>query len=110
MSEPSDNAPDGNATNKDSIQIGDSGSHASRGDIANPLSQSDAIEMSAVQEIYAAKPQPEKLPKPSVWPVTLALGVTLLSFGIVTHWIMSLVGFSLFLLAAGGWVGDLRND
>lgn len=63
MSEPSDNAPDGNATNKDSIQIGDSGSHASRGDIANPLSQSDAIEMSAVQEIYACQATTGKIAK-----------------------------------------------
>jgi hypothetical protein len=57
-----------------------------------------------------AKPQPEKLPKPTVWPATLALGVTLLSFGIVTHWIMSIAGLGLFILGAGGWLGDLRND
>jgi hypothetical protein len=57
-----------------------------------------------------AKPLPEKLPRPTVWPVTVALGVTLLSFGIVTHWIMSIAGLGLFLLGAGGWFGDLRND
>ena len=57
-----------------------------------------------------AKPLPEKLPGPTVWPVTVALGVTLLSFGIVSHWIMSIAGLGLFLLGAGGWFGDLRND
>lgn len=65
------------------------------------------------KEKYAgngAKPLPETLPLPTVWPITLALGVTLLSFGIVTHWIMSLAGLGLFLLGAGGWLGDLRGD
>jgi len=56
------------------------------------------------------KPLPETLPRPTVWPATVALGSTLLAFGVVTHWIMSLTGLGLFLLGAGGWIKDLRND
>jgi len=57
-----------------------------------------------------AKPMPETLPRPTAWPITLALGVTLLAFGIVTHWIISVAGLGVFLVACGGWFGDLRND
>ena len=56
------------------------------------------------------KPLPERLPPPTVWPVTLALGVALLAFGVVTHWVMSLAGLGFFLLGAGGWFEELRND
>lgn len=57
-----------------------------------------------------AKPLPERLPRPTAWPATVALGVTLLSFGIVTHWIISMAGMGLFLFGAGGWFKELRND
>jgi hypothetical protein len=63
-----------------------------------------------LQWLGGAKPLPERLPRPTVWPAALSLGITLLSFGIVTHWIMSVFGFALFLVAAIGWFGDLRND
>jgi hypothetical protein len=54
--------------------------------------------------------QPRKLPLPTVWPATLSLGVTLMAFGVVTSWIMSITGTILFLFGAAGWVEDLRND
>jgi len=57
-----------------------------------------------------AKAQPERLPPPTVWPATLSLGVTLMAFGVVTSWIMSITGTILFLFGAAGWVEDLRND
>jgi len=57
-----------------------------------------------------AKPKPERLPQPTVWPITMALGATLLAFGVVTSWIISVTGLALFLLASYGWFEDLRND
>lgn len=56
------------------------------------------------------RPLPEKLPKPTSSPAVLALGVCLLAFGIVTSWIISMVGLSLFLLGAGGWIARLRDE
>jgi hypothetical protein len=53
---------------------------------------------------------PERIPSRTVWPITLALGATLLAFGILTHWVLSLAGLGFFLLGAGGWFEDLRND
>lgn len=58
----------------------------------------------------AAKPLPEKLPPPSVWPVTLALGITFLAWSVVTNWVMCIPGVVLVLLGAGGWFEDLRHD
>jgi hypothetical protein len=61
-------------------------------------------------KINGAKAQPEKLPLPTVWPATLSLGVTMMAFGIVTSWVMSVSGAIIFLCGAAGWVEDLRND
>jgi hypothetical protein len=61
-------------------------------------------------KISGAKAQPERLPPPTVWPATLAFGVTLMAFGVLTSWLMSVTGFIVFLFGAGGWVEDLRND
>jgi hypothetical protein len=61
-------------------------------------------------KISGAKALPERVPPPTVWPATVALGVTLLAFGVVTSWIMSLAGLVLFLFGVGGWVEDLRHD
>ena len=51
-----------------------------------------------------------RIPPPTIWPVTLALGSTGIAFGVVTHWILSLAGLFLFLLGAKGWIEDLRSD
>jgi hypothetical protein len=55
-------------------------------------------------------PLPLKLCSPSVWPVTMAFGITLFAFGVVTTWIISVAGFATFLLSAYGWFEDLRHD
>jgi hypothetical protein len=51
-----------------------------------------------------------RIPPPTIWPATVALGTTGIAFGVVTHWILSLAGLFLFLLGAKGWIEDLRND
>src|SRR5947209_7881215 len=47
------------------------------------------------------------LPAPTVWPMVLALGITLLGAGLLTHVALSVVGLVLFLLALRGWVEEL---
>jgi hypothetical protein len=51
-----------------------------------------------------------RIPPPTIWPATLALGTTGIAFGVVTHWILSAAGLFLFLLGAAGWIEDLRKD
>ena len=53
---------------------------------------------------------PEKPPKPGVWPVTLALAITLLVWGLVTSLIITGVGLALFAVAMAGWIRDIRHE
>jgi hypothetical protein len=50
------------------------------------------------------------LPTPSVWPLTVGAGVSLMAFGVATS--LALSGMGLLLLVAGlvGWIQDLRHD
>lgn len=42
-------------------------------------------------------------PGPSIWPVTLALGVTVGCAGTLTHWILAAAGVALSFYAVVGW-------
>ncbi|HEV2249255.1 MAG TPA: cytochrome c oxidase subunit 4 [Candidatus Limnocylindria bacterium] len=46
------------------------------------------------------------MPRPSIWPVALALGVSIACAGVITHWIILVGGALLTILALGGWVAD----
>ncbi|MGB6829002.1 MAG: cytochrome c oxidase subunit 4 [Terracidiphilus sp.] len=43
------------------------------------------------------------LPVPTAWPMVMALGVTLAITGMVTHWVISLLGVVLLLRSVVGW-------
>jgi hypothetical protein len=43
------------------------------------------------------------LPVPTAWPMVLALGVSLMIAGMVTHWVVSLLGAVLALCSTIGW-------
>jgi hypothetical protein len=43
------------------------------------------------------------LPVPTAWPMVLALGISLIVAGMVTHWVISLLGVVLSLRSATGW-------
>ncbi len=61
-------------------------------------------------KVTGAKALPEKLPAPTIWPITISFGVTLLAFGVLTSPVMGITGLIMFLCGAGGWFEDLRND
>jgi hypothetical protein len=44
-----------------------------------------------------------QLPSPTIWPLVLALGVALAVSGMVTHWVITLLGVCLILPAIVGW-------
>src|SRR6201992_1014250 len=50
---------------------------------------------------------PVVLPTPTPWPMVLALGLALLITGMVTHWVISLLGLILTLRAIVGWFFDI---
>ena len=47
------------------------------------------------------------LPKPTPWPMVLSLGLALLITGMVTHWVISLLGIVLTLRSIVGWFMDM---
>lgn len=55
-------------------------------------------------------PEPEVLPRPTYWPVVMALGITFLALGIVTTLLISGLGLILFTLALTRWIGELRHE
>jgi hypothetical protein len=46
------------------------------------------------------------LPRPSIWPVALALGVSITCAGAITHWVILVGGALLTVLALGAWIVD----
>ncbi len=52
----------------------------------------------------------DHLPRPTYWPVVMALGITFMCFGVVTTFIISAVGLILFIISTVGWIGDIRNE
>lgn len=50
-------------------------------------------------------------PGPSIWPVTLALGVSIAAAGAVTHWLVAAAGIAIAGSALAGWAADIvRGD
>lgn len=65
-----------------------------------PLSQ-------AAWQPLPAEPLLESPLSPTYWPATLAFGITLLCWGLVTTWIISVVGLIVFAVGLAGWIGEL---
>ncbi len=50
------------------------------------------------------------VPAPSEWPFFAALGITLIFFGVVTHYVVSLTGVAVLMRAAIGWWFDVLPE
>jgi hypothetical protein len=55
------------------------------------------------------RPRPDHIPRPTYWPVVMAVGITFLLWGVQTTWLISAVGLTLFVVALAGWIGELRH-
>ena len=49
----------------------------------------------------------DNMPRPTYAPVAMAMSVTMLAWGILTHWTVSLVGALLFVWALWSWMGEI---
>jgi hypothetical protein len=49
------------------------------------------------------------LPSPSIWPLTLGGGVTLMAFGVLTSLALTALGFVLLVWSLFGWIQELRH-
>ena len=54
--------------------------------------------------------RPQTLLKPTYWPAVMAMGITMILWGIITTVIITAVGLVLFILAAIGWIKDLLGQ
>lgn len=54
-----------------------------------------------------SRPLPEHYPQPTYWPAVMGLGITFLFWGVVTSYLITLVGLVLFGISLAGWIGEL---
>lgn len=52
----------------------------------------------------------EHLPAPTFWPAGLALAITFIFWGLITSWVVLVIGLGLFAASLAGWVADLRHE
>ena len=51
----------------------------------------------------------EHVPSPSMWPLTVGGGVSLLAFGLLTSLALSVLGLILLVWGLFGWIQELRH-
>jgi len=57
------------------------------------------------------KEKPEvHLPAPSYWPIALAFSITLISVGVVSNIIVSIIGVVALLVTIAGWTLENRTE
>lgn len=85
------------------------GGDAAAGEAPLPGPENPPVVHSAVPDDTRLAAHAFHLPAPTYWPAALALGVTLVLFGIVTTFIFSAVGALLIIAGLVGWIGDLLH-
>ena len=52
----------------------------------------------------------EELPRPTYWPIAMAVAITLIAFGIVNALLIIIIGIVLLIVSLAGWIGDVRDE
>jgi hypothetical protein len=74
-----------------------------------PGLQSDEYELEHDEE-HGAEEEHVHLPALSVWPITMALGITLLGMGAVTVIWMTYLGLAIMFISLIYWIQELRHE
>jgi len=53
---------------------------------------------------------PEPLPHPTYFPAGLAMGTAFLFWGLITSWVVFVVGLVLFAASLAGWITEIRYE
>ncbi|QYM78262.1 hypothetical protein K0B96_13255 [Horticoccus luteus] len=53
---------------------------------------------------------PEVLPRPTFFPSGLAMGTTFIFWGLITSWVVLVVGVGLFIASLAGWISEIRHE
>jgi hypothetical protein len=54
--------------------------------------------------------EPKELPKPTLWPITLAFGLIMFFWGFLTSFIFSGVAFFIIVLGLTGWIQEYKHE
>ena len=52
----------------------------------------------------------EPLPHPTYFPAGLAMGVAFISWGLITTWVVFVVGVVLFAASLAGWITEICHE
>ncbi len=55
-------------------------------------------------------PRPEILPRPTYAPAGLAFGAVFLLWGILTSYVVSIVGLIIFIISLAAWIGEILHE
>jgi len=56
------------------------------------------------------EPRHQNIPRPTYCPAVLALAIVCLLWGMVTSYLVSLLGLVLFIVGLTDWIGELRHE
>jgi hypothetical protein len=72
----------------------------------------DAAKIEAVNHPKAnwQKPRDQPIPRPTYAPAVVALAIVCLLWGLVTTFLISLLGAILFFVGLADWIGELRHE
>ena len=51
----------------------------------------------------------EPLPRPTYFPAGVAMGTAFMFWGLISNWVVLLVGVALFTAALAGWITEIRH-
>ena len=52
----------------------------------------------------------ERLPRPNFFPAGVAMGTTFIFWGLITSWVILLVGIGLFAASLAGWIYEMLRE
>jgi len=76
----------------------------------NDLNLSTDHSVSSQDKESWIEPRPQNIPRPTYSPAVLALAIVCLLWGMVTTYLISLLGAIFFILGLAGWIGELRHE
>ncbi len=76
-----------------------------------PIEQHVTTELIPLPPLHPgwSRPQPEHIPSPTYAPAILALAIVFLLWGLISSYLISVIGLVLFFIALAGWIGELRH-
>ena len=52
----------------------------------------------------------DRLPRPTFFPAGLAMGITFILWGLITSWVVLVVGIGLFAASLAGWIYEILRE